>query len=119
MKRILTLLLCFLILIHQVHPIDAYEDEVPVKKKKKRILQDIPAVDGFDPTDPNLDPNEPLVSIEDYCDCEQNYEPVCGSNGQTYNNKCIFDCENRKMLMANHPGISVVKAYPCEEEAEL
>ncbi|VVC86404.1 unnamed protein product [Leptidea sinapis] len=29
-----------------------------------------------------------------FCDsaCEHNYAPVCGTNGQTYTNRCLLDC---------------------------
>lgn len=27
------------------------------------------------------------------CPCARNYMPVCASNGRTYPNKCVFDCE--------------------------
>lgn len=28
------------------------------------------------------------------CACARNYMPVCASNGRTYANKCVFDCDN-------------------------
>ncbi|CAG9772653.1 unnamed protein product [Ceutorhynchus assimilis] len=70
-------------------------------------LEDIPAFD------------DPVISLEQACMCPKIYMPVCASNGKTYGNKCIFDCEHMKLLQANEEGISLVKEYPCDEETEL
>lgn len=94
------------------------EDEVrPRKKGYLQILPDLHA-DASEFTN-STDDEGSLVSIEAYCTCPKLYEPLCGSDGKTYHNRCNFDCENRKLLMAKQPGMYVVKEYPCEEEAEL
>lgn len=41
------------------------------------------------------------VSAIDPCFCRRNYAPVCGNNGQTYPNRCEFDCAARQI-----PGLS-------------
>ena len=30
------------------------------------------------------------------CECPENYEPVCGTNGKEYGNICLALCENVK-----------------------
>ncbi|XP_060666285.1 sperm-associated acrosin inhibitor-like [Drosophila sulfurigaster albostrigata] len=29
------------------------------------------------------------------CPCSRNLDPVCGSNFQSYNNRCLFECARR------------------------
>jgi len=34
-----------------------------------------------------------LVRSTDDCNCDDNYQPVCGEDGNTYNNACLAQCE--------------------------
>ncbi|KAL4231788.1 lariat debranching enzyme [Mactra antiquata] len=33
-----------------------------------------------------------------YCGCSWDYDPVCASDGETYHNKCVAECENGKYV---------------------
>lgn len=35
---------------------------------------------------------------QNVCPCARNYMPVCGSNGRTYPNKCVFDCDANSQM---------------------
>lgn len=37
-------------------------------------------------------PIQTTTTIPQLCDCTQIFEPVCGSNGKTFTNNCIFNC---------------------------
>ncbi|EDW88111.1 ovomucoid [Drosophila yakuba] len=41
-----------------------------------------------------------------YCLCHRNYDPVCGSDSQTYSNQCEFDCavKNGASITIKHNG---------------
>ena len=45
------------------------------------------------------------------CACARNLRPVCGSDGKTYNNKCLLTCEKDNM----NSDLKIVKEGPCEE----
>lgn len=49
------------------------------------------------------------ISPRNTCGCTRNYDPVCGSDGITYGNKCLFLCEkeNREDLQIEHDGVCV------------
>ena len=56
-----------------------------------------------------------LISILDPCEknCVRSFKPVCGSDGQTYNNECLLEvaqCRTRG-LRVNHRG-------PCAADRE-
>lgn len=55
-----------------------------------------------------------IQSAPSNCICTREYNPVCGSDGVTYSNKCEFDCEfdKNKALEIAHYG-------ECSEESEL
>ncbi|VVD00330.1 unnamed protein product [Leptidea sinapis] len=46
-----------------------------------------------------------------FCDlaCAHDYVPVCGSNGQTYDNKCMCDCRGATFA---HKGVCKADAEP-------
>lgn len=53
-----------------------------------------------------------IGSQENVCICSREYFPVCASNGQTYSNKCVFQCEKR------HLNDLEIKFYgECDEQA--
>ncbi|CAD5112315.1 DgyrCDS1541 [Dimorphilus gyrociliatus] len=44
-----------------------------------------------------------LAVFAQSCNCPRDYSPVCGSNGKTYGNDCLAECE----------GISVLRSGEC------
>ncbi|XP_043479507.1 serine protease inhibitor dipetalogastin-like [Leptopilina heterotoma] len=54
-----------------------------------------------------------IVMINGMCPCPRNYDPLCGSDGRTYNNQCLFDCALRERIEKNEPIITVVSHTPC------
>lgn len=53
---------------------------------------------SVEPENPKPKPLAPLArdKAEDICFCTREYNPVCGSDGVTYTNGCVFECEKKK-----------------------
>lgn len=47
------------------------------------------------------------------CICPLDKNPVCASNGQTFGNPCMLNCENQKRLAANLPLLKQVYKGQC------
>lgn len=43
--------------------------------------------------------------------CPKNYDPVCASNGMTYNNECMFNYYARYMQQKYSERITIVKKH--------
>lgn len=56
----------------------------------------------------NLPANDDLIEVQnlpadvekDVCICTMNYEPLCGSDGQTYSNDCELDCVKKQFFIS-------------------
>lgn len=46
------------------------------------------------------------------CVCTRNLQPVCGSDGKTYSNPCLLNCERSK----GHNDLTVVKEGNCDDD---
>ncbi|CAL8102329.1 unnamed protein product [Orchesella dallaii] len=54
------------------------------------------------PVDTSVDPQQTA------CICPKIYFPVCGSDGRTYGNRCMFECARR-----TNPDITLVRRGEC------
>ncbi|CAH1634977.1 unnamed protein product [Spodoptera littoralis] len=50
---------------------------------------------------------------QDNCICTLNVDPVCASNGKTYNNLCEFQCENRRRSQLGKPCLTIQHKGTC------
>lgn len=55
-----------------------------------------------------------LGQASSVCPCARNYMPVCGSNGRTYPNKCVFDCA-ADSPMGRSVKLRMVASTGCED----
>ncbi|KAG7311988.1 hypothetical protein JYU34_001429 [Plutella xylostella] len=53
-----------------------------------------------------------VAENSDPCTCTRNFKPVCGSNGETYNNECLLNCVAATDAMARSP-VAKVHDGPC------
>lgn len=59
------------------------------------------------------------ISLKNYgacldgCICPKKLEPVCGSDGNIYDNLCYLECQNRKQTYSKHPNIAVANRNIC------
>ncbi|XP_039745806.1 serine protease inhibitor dipetalogastin-like isoform X1 [Pararge aegeria] len=49
------------------------------------------------------------------CPCEYNFQPVCGSDGITYTNKCLLDCYNSAAAKGTPPVTECTDGTTCNE----
>lgn len=42
------------------------------------------------------------------CDCTRQYDPICGSDGETYDNWCLFGCVQEKV-----PDLKILRQGEC------
>lgn len=45
------------------------------------------------------------------CNCDKSLNPICGSDGKSYNNPCLLDCENYK----SNTNVQITHAGYCSE----
>ncbi|KAK9508104.1 hypothetical protein O3M35_007840 [Rhynocoris fuscipes] len=55
------------------------------------------------------------LTVQDPCACDRVLNPVCGSDGKTYNNRCLLRCAK----LTTNPDLEQVHEGPCEEEQLL
>ncbi|XP_011552218.3 serine protease inhibitor dipetalogastin-like [Plutella xylostella] len=53
-----------------------------------------------------------VAENSDPCTCTRSYKPVCGSNGETYNNECLLNCVAATDAMARSP-VAKIHDGPC------
>lgn len=51
-----------------------------------------------------------VAPADDFCVCTVEYIPVCGSDGETYSNKCLFECNQKKRA-----NLKIAHEGGCEE----
>ncbi|KYB28125.1 Pancreatic secretory trypsin inhibitor-like protein [Tribolium castaneum] len=52
-------------------------------------------------------------AAENSCLCPRIFAPVCASDGHTYSNKCVFNCELKKAPMEKRSNLRILKSGEC------
>nr|WHN38860.1 serine protease inhibotor Kazal type 2 [Andraca theae] len=47
------------------------------------------------------------------CPCTREYNPVCGTDGNTYDNLCLLNCHNRRLDQLEQPRVKVLHEGQC------
>lgn len=59
--------------------------------------------------------SNPVQNEDEYsCVCPKYYEPVCASNQNTYNNKCLFECAQNYTMKKFNTALTIIKEKRCE-----